>query len=368
MAMEVRGGSSSTFEAALRKLPSGILLVDWEDPPDEGSFRFFWANDATHVITGHGRGGVPVEEYLGKTFREAFPTLMDTPVPKLYAEAVTTGGVRELGRLDYADAVFHIVCIGLDERTAAIVYENITERVRAETTRDDFLKELRRSNDELESFAYVASHDLKSPLRDIDNLASWIAEDVADALPPASRAHFETLRGRIRRMEALLDDLLAYSRVGRVSQETSSFTARAAVESVLRLVSPPENFTVEQSLAELELRGHRAPLELVLRNLIDNAIKHHEGERGTIAVDAQPADGWMVFSVSDDGPGNNPAYHERAFGMFQTLRSRDQTGGTGMGLALVRKTVEAYGGHVELESAVGEGSTFRFTWPLAEAS
>lgn len=226
--------------------------------------------------------------------------------------------------------------------------------------------ELHRSNQELDQFAYVASHDLKAPLRGIANLATWIEEDVGAALPPESRRHLALLRGRVQRMERLLDDLLAYSRIGRVEAAPERLDPAEVVHDVVELLAPPEGFTVRVRGPMPVLVTPRAPFEGVLRNLIHNAIKHHHRERGTVVVSArETGDGFVQFTVADDGPGIAPAYHERIFRLFQTLRPRDEVEGSGMGLAYVKKAVETMGGTVRVESEPGRGAAFRFTWPVA---
>ena len=224
-------------------------------------------------------------------------------------------------------------------------------------------RELERSNKELNEFAYVASHDLKAPLRDVDNLAGWIVEDVGESLPQDSRQHLQTLQSRTRRMEALLDDLLEYSRAGRVFAEPESFAPAALLRDVVALVNAGESFTIEVPSDVGTIRGPKAALALVFRNLISNAIKHHDRPDGQITVTAQDQPDSIRFTVKDDGPGIAAEYHERVFGMFQTLQPRDVTEGTGMGLALVKKLVEAHGGSIELESQPGQGCAFSFTWP-----
>ncbi|GAB5536915.1 MAG: hypothetical protein Rubg2KO_31640 [Rubricoccaceae bacterium] len=234
----------------------------------------------------------------------------------------------------------------------------LTKRVAERTA------ELERSNAELDQFAYVASHDLRAPLRAIDNLAAWIEEDVGEALPEASARHLELLRGRAERMEGLLDGLLAYSRAGRVEGTPEPIDVRQLVEDVVELVSLPGGLAVEALGDFPKLVSPRAPLELVVRNLVGNAIKHHDRpDTGRVAVSAHAEGPWAVFTVTDDGPGIAPEYHERVFGLFQTLRPRDEVEGSGMGLSIVRKTVESRGGTVSLRSE-GRGTALSFTWPL----
>lgn len=229
--------------------------------------------------------------------------------------------------------------------------------------------ELMRSNQELDQFAYVASHDLKAPLRAIDHLATWIEEDAGHLLPDRSREHLAKMRGRIQRMEGLLDDLLAYSRAGRHQGEIAPVALQSLVARVLETMAVPDSFQVRIGDAMPTITTPRVPLETVLRNLLGNAIKHHDRPAGRLEIDAWPlGDGMVEFVVRDDGPGIDPAYHERIFQMFQTLLPRDQREGSGIGLAVVKKIVDAAGGRVWVESQVGEGAAFHFTWPEKAAA
>lgn len=224
--------------------------------------------------------------------------------------------------------------------------------------------ELERSNLELDQFAYVASHDLKAPLRGIDHLAGWIMEDVGETLPPTSRQHLETLRGRVHRMDQLLEDLLLYSRVGRQPTQIEVVNSHKLIRQLVDLLNPPATFTVTIVEPMPTFRTRRVPLELVLRNLIGNAIKHHHRDDGQIEIAAQEQEGWVEFRVQDDGPGIDLAFHKRMFQLFQTLQPRDEVEGSGIGLAIVKKAVDLMGGEITVDSAEGEGTSFRFTWPV----
>jgi signal transduction histidine kinase len=253
-------------------------------------------------------------------------------------------------------------CAQALERTRLYAWEQ-QARMDLEMRVSERTAELERSNRELNQFAYVASHDLKAPLRAIDNLAGWISEDAAQTLPPRSAEHLLKMRGRVKRMEQLLEDLLAYSRAGRVRPPAEIVDVERLVADVTALLGPPVGFTVIVQTPGVRLRTPRVSLELVLRNLIGNAIKHHTGAGGTVWVRAVEQGEMMEFSVRDNGPGIDPRYHARIFEMFQTLQPRDQTEGSGMGLAIVKKLVESYGGEIRVDSALGKGATFCFTWP-----
>jgi signal transduction histidine kinase len=144
--------------------------------------------------------------------------------------------------------------------------------------------------------------------------------------------------------------------------------ANELVARVIDTVAPPEGYTVTVEGDMPTLYTFPAPLETVLRNLVNNAIKHHHKPEGHVRISAKPVDGMIEFAVADDGPGIDPAFHDRIFQMFQTLRPRDQVEGSGIGLAVVEKIVTSVGGTIRVRSRPGRGATFRFTWPRELAS
>jgi PAS domain S-box-containing protein len=242
---------------------------------------------------------------------------------------------------------------------------DITERKAMERRLALHARDLRRTNEELEQFAYVASHDLKAPLRGIENLVTWIEEDLEEVLTADTRTNMELLKSRVRRLESLLDDLLAYSRAGRGDIAAEPVDTKVLVEELAGLVSPPEGFRILAGEGLPTLDAPRAPLTQALQNLIGNAIKHHDRPQGGhVWVDARPSDGMVEFTVTDDGAGIPKQFRDRVFGMFQTLRPRDEVEGSGMGLAIVKKVVERQGGKIWLgEGREGRGLSVHFTWP-----
>lgn len=243
-------------------------------------------------------------------------------------------------------------------RMALAYADQLTRELELET------RKLQVSNNELNNFAYVASHDLKSPLRGIDQLASWINEDLGATLNGETREHLRLMRSRIGRMEKLLDDSLAYSRVGRYIDSPIRVDTGELVRDIFTTSAAGKPFSVRIADDMPVLVTRRVPLELVFENLIDNAIKHHDQAQGSIEISARHAADGIEFSVQDDGPGILPEHQQRVFAMFQTLKPRDEIEGSGIGLALVKKIVESMGGGVTLESDGKHGCTFRFTWPL----
>jgi signal transduction histidine kinase len=227
-------------------------------------------------------------------------------------------------------------------------------------------RELARSNHDLEQFAFVASHDLKSPLRAIDSLAEWLTEDLAPALSETSAEHLRLLRQRAQRMEHLLDDLLAYSRAGRRGHEVRTVDVAALIARVVELIATPATFVVEARPPLPTFVTDEGSLQQVLQNLIANAVKHHDGGAGRITFEARDAGEFHEFIVTDDGPGIDPAHGERIFEMFHTLRPRDQVEGSGIGLAVVRRVVDRYHGRVWVEPSSltpGRGAAFHVRWP-----
>jgi PAS domain S-box-containing protein len=223
------------------------------------------------------------------------------------------------------------------------------------------LTELRQTLSDLEQFAYIASHDLRSPLHAIRNLVGFIREDSRDALPEASRRHLEQIEQRIGRMERLLIDLLEYARTGRAMAPVVEVDVGELTRATVELLAIPPGFEVRTG--ELPtLRTYRTPLQTVLRQLIDNAVKHHDRDRGAIDISCERRGDVYQFEVADDGPGVDSEYRDKIFEVFETLRSRHEVEGTGMGLAIVKKTVERIGGRVDVRSD-GRGARFRFTWP-----
>jgi signal transduction histidine kinase len=255
-------------------------------------------------------------------------------------------------------------------RGAVVTHLDITQRkLSEETTRQRAVelahtaRALKRTNEELDQFAYITSHDLRAPLRGIANLSQWIEEDMGDRFTPEAHQQMELLRGRVHRMEALIDGILEYSRIGRVKAEHERIDVAALLADVIDLLDPPASITIDVRPGMPIVNGHKLRLQQVFLNLLGNAIKHRDKPAGRIVVACSEADEMYEFSVSDDGPGIEPQYHERIFVIFQTLQARDKVEGTGVGLSLVKKIIEAEGGTIGVESQPGQGTTFRFTWP-----
>ncbi len=222
---------------------------------------------------------------------------------------------------------------------------------------------LERSNRELDQFAYITSHDLKAPLRAIANLSQWIEEDMEEVMTDDIRKQMGLLRGRVQRMENLINGILRHSRIGRVNMDSEVVDVASLLDDVINDLSVPDKFKIEVAPGMPTLHIARLPLFQVFANLIDNAIRfHHQPDAGQLTISMQALDTHHYeFSITDNGPGIATEYHDKVFQIFQTLNARDTLESTGVGLTIAKKIVEELGGKISLDSAEGEGATFRFT-------
>nr|WP_250156596.1 CHASE domain-containing protein [Vibrio alginolyticus] len=222
---------------------------------------------------------------------------------------------------------------------------------------------LQEANRELDQFAYVASHDLKAPLRGISQLVTWLIEELSEFLTPQTEQYASLLSNRVQRLEKLLDDLLAYSRVGRKPGQLGRFNLEQYCEETLELISPQRKISLVCHNHIGEFETLTTPLELILRNLISNAVKHHHKEIGTIYVSGEDIGDMYQFVVEDDGPGIPEQFRERVFELFHTLQPRDTVEGSGLGLSIIKKVLDLYSCHYSIDSSSLGGCAFRFSWP-----
>ncbi|MGB3204142.1 MAG: ATP-binding protein, partial [Crinalium sp.] len=214
---------------------------------------------------------------------------------------------------------------------------------------------------DLDQFAYVASHDLKAPLRGIATLAEWVEEDIGEQISDESREHLHLLRGRVYRMEALINGILQYSRAGR-TEDIELINVADLLKEVIELLSPPPQASIIVGPKMPTLPGEKVPLQQVFMNLINNAIKYAGKPDVLVQVNVCEYEKYYEFSVADNGQGIAPEYQEKIWGIFQRLEARDKIEGAGIGLSVVKKIIESRGGRIWVESEVGAGATFYFTW------
>ncbi len=229
-------------------------------------------------------------------------------------------------------------------------------------------RELRQANADLEEFTYAASHDLKAPLQAIGELVQWIAEDLGGNAPSQVAHNLARIGERTRRLERVIDDLLKYAKAGKTGSGIETVDPRELLDGALQVLDVPPEFEITVHAAAQPFSAARTPLETVLRNIVGNAVKHHDRAAGRIDVRIVERDEYCVFTVSDDGPGIPAASRERVFRMFQTLAAADR-GNSGVGLALSKRLAEAHGGRIELGAAAGgRGAAFQVWWPRHQGS
>ena len=250
---------------------------------------------------------------------------------------------------------------------------NETQRRRfAESRELEMAKEVRRTNVELQranrdlaEFAYVISHDLKAPLRALRLTAALLERDLGDGVADEVRASLGRIQLQSKRMAAMMSGLLEYSRIGRKQDAIARVDTRRLLRDIVETMGVPPGLTIEVLGAWPVFETLGEPLDVVLRNLIENAVKHHDTKAGVLRLSAEELPGNYAFSIADDGPGIDPAYRDVIFEPFRKVNDEVSPDSSGIGLALVKKTLELVGGSITLQSdaAQARGAIFRVMWP-----
>lgn len=224
---------------------------------------------------------------------------------------------------------------------------------------DMTVKALKKSNDELQEYAHIVSHDLKSPLRSINALTAWIKEDNKGKLDAPSLQNIELIETTLEKMEQLISDILEYSSVGANANDNQKVNLNTLVEDLKKVLYIPENISIEMITKLPTIRGDRIKFQQVFQNLISNAVKFNNKDKGLIQIDYIECISYYHFSVKDNGIGIEEKYHKKIFKIFNSLNSSKDS--SGIGLSIVKKIVDLYQGEIWLESTLNEGTTFHFT-------
>ncbi|MFM7015639.1 MAG: sensor histidine kinase [Bacteroidota bacterium] len=243
------------------------------------------------------------------------------------------------------------------------IESDITPRKIAEEKMIQYNVSLEKSIKELDKFAYVVSHDLKAPLRAIGNLTGWIEEDMGDNLPDSIKPHFDVIKGRVVRMEGLIDGILEYTKLTKKEGELSIVDTNSLIKESFDLLGASENVMLHLNDHFPVLKTEKIKLEQVFMNLLNNAVKYNDKEDKQVWVGFKDLGDSFEFFVKDNGPGIENRYHDKIFVIFQTLNARDQVEARGIGLAIVKNIIDEAGGEIWIESEKGCGATFKFTWP-----
>jgi PAS domain S-box-containing protein len=221
--------------------------------------------------------------------------------------------------------------------------------------------DLERSNKELENFGHVVSHDLKAPLRAISTIANWLSDDYKDKIDEDGKQQFATLINRTERMSALIDGILKYSKVGRIELKNEAIDLNTLLPEIIESIGIPPHIMVDSARNFPVVLFDRVMITQVFQNIISNAVKFIDKPKGLINIGYTEEHDFWKFNISDNGAGIEAIHFEKIFEIFQTLRSKDEIEGTGIGLSIVKKIIENYGGKIWVESEVGTGSAFYFT-------
>jgi len=347
------------FRAMVESAPHGVVMVD-------GSGEIVFVNRETERLFGYAREallGQPIERIVPTRFRERHPEFRATYFTDPQVRAMGAGRDLFGRRKDGTEIPVEIGLNPIETDEGLFVLASVVDisaRKRAE-------EELRRSNEELERFAYVASHDLQEPLRTVTSYVQLLARRYRDKLDADAGEFIEFAVQGAMRMQRLIEDLLAFSRVGTRAAALVPTDANAALDAAL------ENLKAAAGEAGATLT--RGPLPTVLAdpvqlgqlftNLVGNAVKFRGTEPPRVQIGAERDGTQWVFRVRDNGIGIDPQYFERIFVIFQRLHGRNEYPGTGIGLAVCRKIVERHGGRIWVESEEGGGATFSFTLSAA---
>jgi PAS domain S-box-containing protein len=346
-----------------------------------------FVRDMSDVITYWNRGaqelyGWAAEDTIGKNSQQLLQTVFPAPVDDIRAELLGTGRWEGELKTTRADGTQVVVAsrwsLRRDEQERAVAIletnNNITERKRREQEIQNLNRELaKRStelesiNTELEAFAYSVSHDLRAPLRHMAGYTELLQKKISSALDEKSNHYIRMMLESAKRMGNLIDDLLAFSRIGRTeTQKTLVSLAQLVREALTEVRQDTEGRNIAWKIGALpDFYGDRSMLRLVLINLLSNAIKFTR-TRPQAEIEIGCADGNkddLVVFVKDNGVGFDMKYVHKLFGVFQRLHQSDAFEGTGIGLATVQRIIHRHGGKVWAEGAVGSGATFYFSAP-----
>ena len=315
-------------------------------------------------------------EVLGKSLVESLPLIQGNHslTPKAYpVNIVLAGQSHIIGSYGFHRANQKLILeisatstkLESNKTSVVLVIRDITERKQMEGTLLKRTEELTRSNAELELFAYIASHDLREPLRKIANFTELLAKRYKGQLDTDADSFINYVLDGVTRMQRLIDDLLNYSRVGRGEPILESVDLNGIVDQILNDL----NLTIQKKGAIVTrdplptVTAHSTQVTELLQNLIENALKFHGPEAPRVHISAVQKNGEWVISVRDHGIGIDAPYFDRIFKIFQRLHRREEYPGTGIGLAICKKIVEQHHGRIWVESQLGLGSTFYVSLP-----
>jgi PAS domain S-box-containing protein len=352
------------FRQLLESAPDGMVITNHDG-------RIVLVNRMVETLFGYDRTellGEPVEILIPERFRHDHVGLRNGYFAKPTSRPMGSGMTLYARRKDGSEFPAEISISPMQSEDGVFVttaVRDFTRQKHIEEALEHHAEELERSNQELEQFAYVASHDLQEPLRTVSSYAQLLGRRYRDQLDDDADEFIDFIVDGATRMQNLINDLLAYSRVQRRGSEFAETDCNQVLEQVLIILQP----AIEESGALIShdplpvVMADASQLIQLFQNLIANAIKFHGDATPEVHISAQPGPDEVEFAVRDNGIGIEPQYAERIFEIFQRLHSQREYPGTGIGLAICKKIVERHGGRIRVESQIGQGSAFRFTLP-----
>jgi PAS domain S-box-containing protein len=360
--------AENRFRTTLEACPSGIVSVD-----EAGIVRL--VNVETERMFGYAREelvGHSVETLVPGQFRADHAAHRDRYRSAPERRAMGVGRELFARRKDGTEFPVEIALSPYPAENGGTnvlaVVVDITERKAAEHGLAQYAERLKASNDELQQFAYVVSHDLKAPLRGIAAVAEWLAEDFRDVMSEDTKDNIGLMLERTSRMNRLIEGILEYSRVGSEEVVHDALDTAALIEDVIASVVTPDGVSIRVAGTLPNVVYGETQLRQVLQNLIQNALQHIERSDGTIVISCDDEGAFWRFHVRDDGVGIPERHMERIFGLFQTLKSKDEVHSTGVGLSIVKRIVERNGGRVTVASPPTGGADFSFTVPTKDST
>lgn len=340
---------------------------------DAKELRFARFNKAAEDLT-----GLREADMLGKNDYDFFPAEQADAFIRLDRQVLASGEMLEIAeeKIKTRHKGTRLLCtkkIPISDQHGKPLYllglsEDITEKKKAEAQILELNKalavqvsQLEKTNQELKDVTHIISHDLKAPLRGIEMLGEWLLTDCADELAENCRSNIENMNLRVKRMHNLIEGILRYAHIGRTAGEKELINLEELVAEIVESLAPPPHVKVQTETPLPEIFAERAPLQQLFQNLISNAIKYIDKPEGLVKLGATQTEAHWQFYVADNGPGIEEEYYQRIFQLFQTLQARDEFESTGIGLTIVKKIVENFGGKVWLTSQMGQGTTFYFT-------
>jgi PAS domain S-box-containing protein len=353
--ISARRQAENMFRRVIEAAPCGMLMVD-------AGQRILMVNNFLTKLFGYQREELvnqPLHTLIPNRYHDRhgghFASYARNPTARAMDPNIDLTALRKDGSEFSVEIGLNPVQTDSGQYVLATVVDVTVRRVNE--------RRLKRANADLEEFGYVAAHDLRSPLRGVADLVSWIAEDLGNDMPKSVTKNIERLQQRVARMDTLIDSLLKYARAGATDTMIETVDVTKWLDELVELLTPPPSITVKVATTVPQIRVNRTALSTVVRNLIANAIKYNNSEHGLIEIMVNDTGLYHEIIVRDNGPGIPEESRERVFQLFQRLASSSD--GSGIGLALVKRTVEAHGGQVSVTSRDdgATGAVFYVLWP-----